>query len=157
MEPLAKRCRGFIDDGRVAGHTSSSSSTRKPSSTSRLRSLPAAVRGTTYAGPSTGTIVPRSRAAKSAILADASGLRGTRIRSVRIDASVPRCSHRRTAAASEAGVPVAVGSGVTDENAASLAGSAQALIVGSWLKRDGHWRNPVDAERVRRLSAALGR
>ncbi len=54
-------------------------------------------------------------------------------------------------AARAAGLPVVVGSGVTDRDAASLAALADALIVGSWLKRDGDWRAPVELARVRRL------
>ena len=56
--------------------------------------------------------------------------------------------------AQTAGLPVAVGSGVTPDNAAALSGAA-ALIVGSYLKEDGNWRRPVDPERVRALRAAL--
>jgi membrane complex biogenesis BtpA family protein len=59
-------------------------------------------------------------------------------------------------AARSAGLPVVVGSGVTPDDAATLATEAAALIVGSWLKVDGDWRNPVDVERVKRLRAALG-
>jgi len=58
-------------------------------------------------------------------------------------------------AAREAGLPVAVGSGVTEANAAAFAERADALIVGSWLKQDGDWRRPVDPARVRRLVAAM--
>ncbi|MEZ4318505.1 MAG: BtpA/SgcQ family protein [Myxococcota bacterium] len=58
------------------------------------------------------------------------------------------------AAMKTAGVPVAVGSGVTPENAGQL-GFADALIVGSWLKEDGDWRRPVDTERVARLRNAM--
>lgn len=58
-------------------------------------------------------------------------------------------------AARSAGLPVAVGSGVDPDQAPALAREAQALIVGSWLKRDGQWRNAVDVARVRKLRAAL--
>lgn len=54
-----------------------------------------------------------------------------------------------------AGLPVAVGSGVTDRDAQGLARRAQALIVGSWLKHEGDWRNPVDVTRVRRLAQTI--
>jgi membrane complex biogenesis BtpA family protein len=50
---------------------------------------------------------------------------------------------------------VFVGSGVTPDNAAAFAGSADALIVGSYLKRDGSWENPVDAQRVAAMVAAV--
>jgi membrane complex biogenesis BtpA family protein len=54
-----------------------------------------------------------------------------------------------------AGLPVAVGSGVTPDDVRALAQVADALIVGSWTKVDGDWRNPVDPARVRALTQAL--
>ena len=51
-------------------------------------------------------------------------------------------------------VPLLVGSGVTPETAAELLSVADALIVGTALKRDGDVAAPVDPERVRRLVAA---
>jgi membrane complex biogenesis BtpA family protein len=59
------------------------------------------------------------------------------------------------AEAALSGLPVAVGSGVTPDDAAALAPVARALVVGSWLKRDGDWRNEVDRARVRALRSAL--
>ncbi len=59
------------------------------------------------------------------------------------------------ARARAAGLPVAVGSGVTPDDIGVLAAHADAVIVGSWLKEDGDWRNPVSRERVMRLRAAL--
>lgn len=53
-----------------------------------------------------------------------------------------------------AGLPVAVGSGVTPVDAAALAARAQALIVGSWVKEGGDWRRPVCLSRARELVAA---
>jgi len=53
-------------------------------------------------------------------------------------------------------VPLLVGSGVTPETAAELLSVADALIVGTALKRDGDVNAPVDPERVRRLVAAVG-
>lgn len=53
------------------------------------------------------------------------------------------------------GVPVLVGSGVTPETAAGLLEHADGLIVGSCYKQDGLWSNPPDAERMRRLVAAV--
>jgi len=52
-------------------------------------------------------------------------------------------------------VPLLVGSGVTPESAADLLSVADALIVGTSLKRDGHVANPVDPARVRRLVEAV--
>ncbi|MFM7202322.1 MAG: BtpA/SgcQ family protein [Myxococcota bacterium] len=51
-------------------------------------------------------------------------------------------------------LPVLVGSGITPENVHSYA-EADGLIVGSSVKVDGNWRNPVDAERVAQLRRAL--
>lgn len=58
-------------------------------------------------------------------------------------------------AASQAGLPLVVGSGVSPEDAAGLAQRAAALIVGSYLKRNGDWRAEVDPARVAALRAAL--
>ncbi len=52
------------------------------------------------------------------------------------------------------GVPTLVGSGVTASNVAGYA-AADAMIVGSWIKRDGDWTNPVDPERAAALSRAF--
>ena len=54
-----------------------------------------------------------------------------------------------------AGLPVVVGSGVHPGDAAALAEHADALIVGSYLKVDGDWRNRVDVERVRAVRRAM--
>lgn len=51
------------------------------------------------------------------------------------------------------GAPVLVGSGVTAENVAQYLDCADAVIVGTWLKRNGDVSQPVDAERVRALMA----
>jgi len=58
------------------------------------------------------------------------------------------------AAAAGPGLPVVVGSGVTAENAADYR-HASAVIVGSWLKVGGAWRQPVDPDRVAKLAEAL--
>ncbi|MCO5164923.1 MAG: BtpA/SgcQ family protein [Planctomycetes bacterium] len=58
-------------------------------------------------------------------------------------------------AAKLAGLPVVVGSGVTDDDAPALAPRAQGVIVGTWLKEEGDWRRPVDPARVRALRQAL--
>jgi hypothetical protein len=61
----------------------------------------------------------------------------------------------REVKAAAAGRPVLVGSGVTAQSAAELAGVADGLIVGSWLKFEGRAENPVDPDRVRTLVAAV--
>jgi len=54
--------------------------------------------------------------------------------------------------------PLLIGSGLTAESAPALVPSAHGAIVGTWLKRGGDVRAPVDEERVRRLrSACAGR
>jgi len=60
-------------------------------------------------------------------------------------------------AARDAELPVLVGSGVDEDNALAFSQAAEGLIVGSFLKVDGDWRNPVDPERVLSLARALGR
>ena len=52
-------------------------------------------------------------------------------------------------------LPVLVGSGVTPENAGALSDYADALIVGSWIKSDGFWKNAVDADRAKLMVDAL--
>ncbi len=48
-------------------------------------------------------------------------------------------------------LPVLVGSGITIENVETYLDIADALIVGSWFKKDGHWANVLELERVKRL------
>ena len=50
--------------------------------------------------------------------------------------------------------PVLVGSGVTADTIAEILSVAEGVIVGTFVKRDGSVRQPVDPERVRRLVAA---
>lgn len=55
-------------------------------------------------------------------------------------------------------VPLLVGSGVTPDRVAELLSLADGAIVGTYVKRDGDVRQPVDPERVARLvRAARGR
>lgn len=60
----------------------------------------------------------------------------------------------RTVRAAAGSRPVLIGSGLTPDNAAELLALADAAIVGTWLKRDGQVRNPVDRDRVRALVSA---
>jgi len=53
------------------------------------------------------------------------------------------------------GCPTVIGSGVTPENIRDYAAMVDAVVVGSALKVDGDWRQPVDLNRVRALSTAL--
>lgn len=52
-------------------------------------------------------------------------------------------------------LPVLIGSGVTPESCLGLLEHADGLIVGSWIKQNGFWENPPDAERCRRMAAAV--
>jgi uncharacterized protein len=54
--------------------------------------------------------------------------------------------------AKTSGRPIAVGSGINSSNVSEFGDIASALIVGSHLKTEGNWRNPVDIERVRDLA-----
>lgn len=48
-------------------------------------------------------------------------------------------------------LPVIVGSGLNDQNAKETLEYASGAVVGSYLKEDGVWWNPVDVERVKKL------
>jgi len=54
-------------------------------------------------------------------------------------------------------LPLAIGSGTTPENIRETFEYADAVIVGSWYKRDGDWRNPPDGKRVKELVNAANR
>lgn len=72
---------------------------------------------------------------------------------------VAACPDDLAAARAAVALPLVVGSGVDEHNVAHYA-AADAMIVGSSLKRGGRWDGPVDGERVRRLLervAALAR
>ena len=52
-------------------------------------------------------------------------------------------------------LPLLVGSGVTPENAAAMLEHADAVIVGSWIKKDGLWSNGIDSARCELMAAAV--
>ncbi len=52
-------------------------------------------------------------------------------------------------------LPVIVGSGVTAENAPAMLVHADAVIVGSALKKNGHWSGAVELERVKAVACAV--
>lgn len=54
-------------------------------------------------------------------------------------------------------IPVVIGSGATPENIETLAAYADAVIVGSALKKDGHWANPPERPRVEAMVEAVRR
>lgn len=45
-------------------------------------------------------------------------------------------------------LPVLVGSGITIENVQTYINNCDAMIIGSWFKKEGYWKNEVDASRV---------
>lgn len=51
-------------------------------------------------------------------------------------------------------LPIIVGSGVTPDSVERLFEHADALIVGTAIKHDGHWSNAVDATRARTMVEA---
>lgn len=54
-------------------------------------------------------------------------------------------------------LPVLIGSGITPDNLADYWPYAGGFIVGSYVKQDGHWANPLCPDRVARLAAAFQR
>jgi membrane complex biogenesis BtpA family protein len=52
-------------------------------------------------------------------------------------------------------LPLIVGSGVTPGSVKDLFAYADALIVGSWYKKDGLWSNPPEANRCKELVKAV--
>lgn len=58
------------------------------------------------------------------------------------------------AVAGAVSVPTLVGSGITAENISEFS-QADGLIVGSSIKKDGHWTNKIDLERTRAVVKAF--
>jgi uncharacterized protein len=58
------------------------------------------------------------------------------------------------AASAAGGIPALVGSGVTPENVGTFE-AADGFIVGTWVKQDGLWTNPVDRRRAETLARAV--
>jgi hypothetical protein len=54
-------------------------------------------------------------------------------------------------------IPVLVGSGVTVDNVAHYLTIADALIIGSYFKKEGHWTQGVDFERVKLFMEKVNR
>ena len=52
-------------------------------------------------------------------------------------------------------LPVAVGSGITEQNIDKFKSHADALIVGSWIKKDGDWKNEPDSQKLKILIEKL--
>jgi len=54
-------------------------------------------------------------------------------------------------------LPVLLGSGVDANNIADFYQAADGFIIGSYFKTSGHWANPVEAERVKKLTTIAGK
>jgi predicted TIM-barrel enzyme len=52
-------------------------------------------------------------------------------------------------------LPALLGSGIDADNIADFYQAADGFIIGSYFKVDGHWANPVEPERVRRLMTQI--
>lgn len=52
-------------------------------------------------------------------------------------------------------LPILIGSGVTPDNVASYRHRAKGVIVGSYLKDQGHWQGSICAERAKRMRQAV--
>jgi membrane complex biogenesis BtpA family protein len=65
----------------------------------------------------------------------------------------PRAEDVREAKA-RSNLPVLLGSGISADNINAYYAIADGFIIGSAFKRDGHWANPVDPERIERLMKA---
>jgi predicted TIM-barrel enzyme len=48
-------------------------------------------------------------------------------------------------------IPVVIGSGVDPNNIRDLWNISDAFIVGSYIKKDGHWAQELDVERIKTL------
>jgi membrane complex biogenesis BtpA family protein len=51
--------------------------------------------------------------------------------------------------------PVLLGSGIDADNIADFYHAADGFIIGTYFKAGGHWADPVEAERVKRLMAQI--
>jgi hypothetical protein len=67
----------------------------------------------------------------------------------------PSAAELREAREAAGATPVLVGSGLTADNAAELLRSADGVIVGTALERDGRTAEPVDGARVARIRKVL--
>jgi membrane complex biogenesis BtpA family protein len=69
--------------------------------------------------------------------------------------AAPHAQELRRVREAAPSTPVLIGSGLTESNAAELLAGAAGAIVGTFFKKDGDVRNPVDGMRVSRLRAAI--
>jgi len=69
----------------------------------------------------------------------------------------PPSTERLREVKSVAALPVLVGSGLEPGNASQLLAQSDGAIVGTFFKKSGLWRNPVQKQRVERLMDAVKR
>lgn len=65
------------------------------------------------------------------------------------DTGMPPSVERVESCKKRVKLPIFLGSGLAPENTEELLGCADGAIVGSYFKKDGNWKNPVDPARVR--------
>jgi membrane complex biogenesis BtpA family protein len=63
----------------------------------------------------------------------------------------PPCSEELRQVRKATKLPLWIGSGLTADNLINYKGLADCLVVGSTLKKDGFWKNPLDLDRIRIL------
>jgi uncharacterized protein len=66
----------------------------------------------------------------------------------------PADAEEASAVSAAVSLPTLIGSGITPENIADYQ-AADGFIVGSWVKHDGLWSNPLDERRARLVAEAL--
>ena len=54
-------------------------------------------------------------------------------------------------------LPIMIGSGITSDNVEKFYELADGFIIGSYFKREGIWKNPVDPNRVKKLLDVIQR
>lgn len=60
------------------------------------------------------------------------------------------------AAKAASSLPILIGSGIRPDNIAEYWPHCDGVIVGSWFKKDGHWANQVEEDRVKRMVEVVG-
>ena len=53
-------------------------------------------------------------------------------------------------------IPVIVGSGVTIQNVTQYLSISDALIVGSYFKKEGYWANPLEYDKIASFMDKVG-
>ncbi len=64
------------------------------------------------------------------------------------DTGMPPTKERVASCKNVVGLPIFLGSGISDNNISEMFPYADGVIIGSYFKVDGNWKNPVDFERT---------